>query len=108
MAGQDIAPAIVVQAKDQYGNVISGDMVTLAIESYPSGTLFSTFMATTDSSGNATFSGISLPTAGTYIAVATDGAVSSGNSSTFAVSPAAASTLVFAQQPSNVVVGARD
>ena len=106
VAGQDIAPAIVVQAKDQYGNVISGDMVTLAIESYPSGTLFSTFMVTTDSSGNATFSGISLPTAGTYIAVATDGAVSSGNSGTFAVSPAAASTLVFAQQPSNVIVGA--
>ncbi len=32
VAGQAIAPAIVVRAEDQYGNVISGDTVTLAVE----------------------------------------------------------------------------
>ena len=106
VASDSIAPAITVQAKDQYGNVISGDTVTLAIESYPSGSVSNTFIATTDSSGIAAFAGVSLATAGTYAAVATAGAVSTGSSSTFVVSPAAASKLVFSQQPSNVPAGA--
>ena len=105
VAGQAIAPAVVVQAQDQYGNVISGDTVTVAVENYPSGTLYSSFMATTDSNGNATFDNISLPTAGSYMLVATDGTVSTGNSTSFVVGPAAASMLVFAQQPSNVPAG---
>ncbi len=105
VAGQAIAPAVVVQAKDQYGNVISGDAVTLAVENYPSGTLYGSFMATTDGSGNATFDSISLPTAGSYMLVATDGTVSTGNSNSFVVSAAVAAMLVFAQQPSNVPAG---
>jgi hypothetical protein len=105
VAGQDIAPAIVVQATDQNGNVINGDTVALALENYPSGTVYSTFTATTDSNGDATFGDVSLPTAGTYTVVATDGTVSSGNSGSFTVSPAAASTLVFAQQPGNAPAG---
>ena len=100
-----MAPAIVVQTQDPYGNVISGDTVTLAVEKYPSGTVCSTYLATTDSSGNATFANVSLPVAGTYTVVATDGAVSSGNSSSVTVSPGAASMLVFAQQPSNATAG---
>ncbi len=105
VAGQTMAPAIVVQTQDPYGNVISGDTVTLAVEKYPSGTVCSTYLATTDSSGNATFANVSLPVAGTYTVVATDGAVSSGNSSSVTVSPGAASMLVFAQQPSNATAG---
>jgi hypothetical protein len=106
VAGQDVAPAIVVQAKDEEGNVISGDVVTLAIEGYQSGTVYATFIATTDSSGKTTFANVSLPTAGSYTVVATDGTLSNGSSSTFAVSAAVAAQLVFAQQPGNVSVGA--
>ncbi|MGO8747774.1 MAG: beta strand repeat-containing protein [Thermoguttaceae bacterium] len=105
VAGKAIAPAIVVQTQDQYGNAISGDTVTLAVENYPSGTVYSTYLATTDTSGNATFANISLPVAGTYTLAATDGAISSGSSSSFTVFPASASMLVFAQQPSNAPAG---
>ncbi len=62
-------------------------------------------MAATDSNGNATFANISVPTAGAYMVVASDGTVSSGNSSSFTVSPAAAAMLVFSQQPSNAPAG---
>jgi hypothetical protein len=101
-----MAPAVVVQATDQFSNVISGDTVTLSVENYPSGTVYSTFMATTDASGDATFTSVSLPTTGSYMVVATDGTVSSGNSNSFTVNPAAATTLVYTQQPSNAVAGA--
>ena len=43
------------------------------MENYPSGTVYSTFTATTDGNGNATFANVSLPMAGTYTVVATDG-----------------------------------
>ena len=104
VAGQDIGPAIVVCAKDQYGNAVPGDTVTLAVKS-ASGAISCSFQGTTDASGNATFAAISLPTAGTYTLVASDGAVSSGQSKGFTVSPAAASALMFATQPSNAPAG---
>jgi hypothetical protein len=105
VAGEVMAPAIVVQATDPYGNVVSGDTITLDVESYPSGAVYSSFTTTTDDNGDATFDGISVSTAGSYVFVATDATTSTGNSNSFVVSPAAASMLVFGQQPSNVATG---
>ncbi|MBS0265082.1 MAG: hypothetical protein JSS02_24335 [Planctomycetes bacterium] len=58
--------AFVVNAVDQYGNVVSGKSVTLSINSGPSGATISGASATTNSSGDATFSATKLSKTGTY------------------------------------------
>jgi NADH/NAD ratio-sensing transcriptional regulator Rex len=104
-AGVAFSPALVVDVEDAFGNVVTSDnsSVALAIQT-GTGTLAGTLTAPAVN-GVVTFTGVSLNTAGNYTLSATDTTddlnVTSG---TFAISPAAASTLVFAQQPTGAAV----
>ncbi len=107
-AGVADSPSIVVDVEDQFGNIVSTDSsnVTLAVASGPgsaSGTL-----TVAASGGVATFSNVKLDTAGNYTLTASDGALTTATSSSFTVSPAAASQVVYAVQPSNVTAGVAD
>ncbi len=93
-AGIFMSP-VVVQAVDQYGNLVPGASITLSI---PSGTLNGTLTATTSASGQATFSGLSDNIAGTYTLTAKSGSVSAASSS-FTIGAAAATTLSFTTPP---------
>src|SRR5205085_2316241 len=56
--------------------------------------------------GVATFSGLTVDLANTYTLTAADGALTNGTSASFTISPAAASKVVFTQQPSSANAGA--
>jgi uncharacterized repeat protein (TIGR03803 family) len=99
-AGVANSPSITVDVEDQFGNLVTTDSsdVTIAVNTGPgsaSGTL-----SVAASSGVATFDNVILVTAGNYTLTATDGSLSSANSSSFTVDPASASQVVFDQQPS--------
>ena len=107
-AGVADSPSITVEVEDPFGNIVTTDSsnVMLSVASGPgslSGTL--TMVA---SSGIATFSNVKFDTAGSYTLTASDGSLTSATSSSFAVSAAAASKLVYGQQPSNVMAGVAD
>jgi hypothetical protein len=71
------------------------------------GTLSGTATAVTNASGVATFAGLSIDKAGTGCTLTTTSSgLEAATSSAFAVSPAAASSVVFAQQPTSTVAGA--
>ncbi|HUY31916.1 MAG TPA: hypothetical protein VMV69_03985 [Pirellulales bacterium] len=104
-AGQTFS--IIVSEEDASNQVVSsaaGDTVTLAIASGPTGATLGGTLRATVSSGVATFNGLSLTTAGQYTLSATDtttAAIAAATSTTFVISPAAASQLVFTSQPAN-------
>jgi hypothetical protein len=102
VAGQSIG-TIHVDVEDQYGNLVTTDNSTVTLSS--SATLNGTTTATA-SGGVATFSGLSIDQAGSYTLMATDSSATTATSNLFAITPAAASQLVFAQQPTNTTVGA--
>lgn len=86
LAGQPIAPAVVVAVTDHKGQVKTSStaLITLALQS--GGTLFGT-KTIAAAGGVATFSDLVIDTGGTYRLVATDGSsVSSGTSNAFDVS----------------------
>ena len=107
-AGVADSPSIVVDVEDQFGNIVTTDSsnVTLAVGSGP-GSLSGT-LTVAASSGIATFSNVKLNTAGNYTLSASDGALTGATSSSFTVSPAAASKVVYGVQPSNVTAGVAD
>ena len=104
-AGVAITPSITVDVEDQFGNVVTSDSssVTLSIDTGP-GSIGGTDTVAA-SSGVATFSNVKLDTAGSYTLAAADGSLTTADSSSFTVSPAAASQVVFNQQPTNVTAG---
>ena len=104
-AGVAISPSITVDVEDQFGNVVTGDSsnVTLSINTGP-GSIGGTDTVAA-SSGVATFSNVKLDTAGSYTLAAADGSLTAADSSSFTVSPAAASQVVFNQEPTNVTAG---
>ena len=107
-AGVADSPSITVEVEDPFGNIVTSDSssVTLTVASGP-GTLTGT-LTVVASSGVATFSNVKFDTAGSYTLTASDGAVSGATSSSFTVSPAATSKLVYGQQPSNATAGVAD
>ena len=92
-AGAAISPAVTVKVEDAYGNVVTSDSstvtVTLSSGTFASGSSTATATA---SSGVATFSGLTIDTAGTYTLTATDGTLTGATSGSFTISPAAASS----------------
>jgi uncharacterized repeat protein (TIGR03803 family) len=98
-------PSFSVDVEDQYGNIIKTDdsTVTLSVKSGPG------LLGGTDSvaavNGVATFSNVTIDTAGTYSLNAVDGSDTSATSNAFTVSAAAAADLAFSQQPSTVTAG---
>jgi hypothetical protein len=105
-AGNTMAP-IVVDVEDPSGNLISSSnaTVTLSVASGP-GSLGGT-LSVAAVNGVATFNHLSIDTAGDYtINAAGSGALAPAESASFTVAPAAASQIVFTQQPTAVVAGA--
>ena len=96
------AGGIVVTVTDSANNPVTGDSVSLAVNTGP-GTLTVTSPQTTDASGNAAFTDAVLTVAGAYTLQAADGLLNASSNS-FVISPAAAQ-LVFTTQPSDVVQG---
>jgi hypothetical protein len=111
MAGNAISPAVTVDIEDQYGNVETSDgsAVSLGINTGPAGGVFtpSSVLSVDANSGQATFANLTLDTAGAYTLNASDVADGLANfpSSSFNVTPAAATKLVFIQEPTNTTAG---
>lgn len=98
-------PTLVVSVEDQYGNVVTTDNSNVAVALTGAGTLNGTkTLAAT--SGVATFSTLSLNTTGSYALNITDGTLNPATSSTFSITPAAASKVVYATGPSSTSAGA--
>jgi len=104
IAGNTINPAIVVMALNGTGSIVTDISLTLAIDTGPAFSLFGTPTEATNSVGLATFSDISLQTAGTYTLAATAG-YSGVQSASFTITPAPVSRLAFIQQPTAVISG---
>jgi hypothetical protein len=100
--------AITVDLEDPFGNIAANsDNVTIAVATGPSTTLNGT-LTVQASGGVASFSNLSLNVVGTYTLAATDTTDSNVigvTSGSFTVNPAAASQLVFVNQPITTITG---
>lgn len=108
-AGTVTTPAVQVAVEDAQGNTVTTatNSITLALGTNPgSGTLSGT-TTVAPVNGLATFSTVTLSTAGTgYTLVATATSLTSATSSVFDVSAGPAAKLVFTVQPSSTAAGA--
>ena len=102
VAGVALAPAVKVVAKDAFGNPVPGTSIGLSLDG--TGTLGGGAAVTTDSTGTATFTALSVDLVGAKTLTATSGLLTA-TSSAFTVSAAAPATLTFTSQPSTVVAG---
>jgi hypothetical protein len=103
-AGVAIAPPITVQLEDQFGNAVSTSGVSVTLAANGPGAVTAGATASTVN-GVATFNATAIQLAGTYTLTASSSGLTSANSSSFVISPAAASKLVYGQQPSNAIAG---
>ncbi|HET9707459.1 MAG TPA: hypothetical protein VFP39_04060, partial [Gemmatimonadales bacterium] len=110
-SGAGIAPAVAVSAQDALGNTdptFTGS-VTVAISggTGKAGASLGGTLTHAAVAGVATFSGLTVDSAGTaYTLTATGGSLSAGTSTTFDITAGAATQLVFGVQPSNAAAGA--
>jgi uncharacterized repeat protein (TIGR02543 family) len=94
VAGVSISPAVTIQLKDQFENDVTTSGMSISLEvSSGTDTLRGTKTLTTDLNGLATFSGLSIQLIGTKIIMATSSGITSATSSSFLISPAAASKI---------------
>src|SRR5205085_7543551 len=103
-AGSAISPAVQVTARDAAGNVSTSftGAITIALGSSPSGGTLSGTKTVSAVNGVATFSNLIITKAGTgYRLAATASGLTGATSSSFSVSAASASALVFTVEPSN-------
>jgi alpha-tubulin suppressor-like RCC1 family protein len=101
-AGVALTPAVAVAIQDAFGNSVPSatNAVTVGIGTNPNGGTLSGTKTVSAANGVATFPGLSINKAGSgYTLVASSGALTTGTSATFAITPAAAATLVFTVQP---------
>ncbi len=111
-AGSPIAPAVVVTAQDSSGNTASSfaNAITIAIthNTGTAGASLSGTLAKSATNGTASFTDLSVDSAGTgYTLSATaTGLVGGFASATFNIVPGVATRLVFTAQPSNATAGA--
>ncbi len=97
-----------VDVEDAYGNLVTTDSSSVTL-SLPTGLAGGTLGGTTTaraSGGVATFAGLSITRTGNYTLRASDQSLAAASSGAFTITPAAASKLVFAQQPSSATAGA--
>ena len=106
-AGQAIAPAVQVAVEDVFGNVVTSDTSTvmIAVATGPGGFIAGSTTNVAAVGGVATFNNLILGTAGNYTLTATDGALTSVTSASFAVSVAPASQLVYTRSVSTGTAG---
>ena len=110
-AGAAITPAVTVAVEDANGNVETTDnatTVSLAIGTNPAGGTLTGGSAVTVAKGIATFSGLSINTAGTGYTLTASSTPSrtAATSAAFNVTPGAPTKLGFVQGPSNTAAGA--
>ncbi len=96
---------VVVAVEDQYGNVVTGNSSNVTVALASGNATLSGTLTVAASSGVATFSTLSITKTGTYTLALTDGSLVGAVSGSFGITPAAASHLVFTQQPANSAVG---
>jgi hypothetical protein len=109
VAGVAIAPAVVIQALDGTNNIATGFTggITIAIGTNNGGGTLSGTSLVTATAGVATFSTLSIDKVGDgYTLSATAGGVTGATSDAFKITPAAATHLVFSQQPTSAIAGA--
>jgi uncharacterized repeat protein (TIGR01451 family) len=107
-AGSTIFPAVTVSVEDQYGNVETGDNdnMTLSLVNPPPGVVLNGTLTVTEVQGVATFSNLSIDTVGNYKLGAVEDTLNlNTTSSPFNISAAAASKLVFTEQPVSTSAG---
>ena len=93
---------LTVEAEDSSGNIESSfnGTVTVALENNPGGAMLGGTLSVTASDGVATFSGLTLTTAGSnYTLVVSSSGLSEAVTSSITVTPLAASEVGFTQQP---------
>ena len=96
-----ITPAMTVNVEDRFGNIVTSDTstITLSVHTGP-GDLTGTVSAAAVG-GVATFDNVVIDITGTYTLTASDGSLTSANSSSFVVgSSGVATQIVFLQTPS--------
>lgn len=107
-AGVNFPTQPTVEVQDVAGNIVtsySGN-VTLAIGTNPGGGTLSGTTTVAVSNGQATFTGLSIDKAGTgYTLLASSASLANGTSTSFAISPAAATVLAFVTTPGNTRAG---
>ncbi len=108
VAGSTVTPAVTVEVRDTFNNVITTDnstQITLAIGTNPgSGTLNGTVTQTVVN-GVATFANLSINQAGVgYTLTASTSGLPTATSSAFDITAAAAAAVIFVQQPTNTIV----
>lgn len=104
IAGASISPAVQVTAYDAGGNLATGysGSVTVAIGTNPDGGTLSGTTSVSAASGVASFSTLSINLATTgYTLNASASGLTGATSSSFTISPGAASQLAFTSQPTN-------
>jgi len=108
-AGSPITPALTVEIFDAFNNPETSDnadSVSMAIGTKAGGGTLTGTIPQTVSGGIATFSDLSINKTGTgYTLQASSGTLTGATSTTFNITPGAASQLVFGQQPSNTPAG---
>ncbi len=108
VAGQSIAPSIVIEVRTAGGvrAVGSTDSVTIAIASNPGGATPGGTRTVAAVNGIATFGTLTLDRVGAgYTLVASSGALTAATSTSFAVTAAAATALQFTVQPAGGIPG---
>ncbi len=108
VAGSSVAPAVVVEARDADGVVVSDFTggVTVSIETNPGGGTLAGTTTVTAVAGVATFSGLSINKSGTgYKLKASAGSLTTATSPAFNIIAGPASQLVFTAQPASGVAG---
>lgn len=101
VAGASISPSVAVTVETAGGTPVplAGRSVTVAITTPAGATLSGTKTATTNSSGVATFAGLSIDRAAAYTLTATSTGLTSDTSGGFTVSPAASAAFAFTTAP---------
>jgi hypothetical protein len=114
-AGSDFATQPVVEVRDAQGNVVTGSSATIALTAYTDSACTTTAATGTlnggsvaASSGVATFTSVDYSKAETIYLKASTGALTTDCSTAIAVSPSAASVLVYTTEPSTTATAATD
>ena len=102
-------PSFKVMVEDKFGNVVTSDSSTvkLAIANGPAGAKINGMLTQKAVKGIATFSGLSLNTAGIYKFNVTDGLLAAAMSQPITITPAAPAKLGIASQPTKAAVNGK-
>lgn len=105
IAGSALTPALVVQARDAFGNVASsftGNVSVAVLGTQPPALTGTAAVAAVN--GVATFSDLSIAVVGTYMLTVTSGTLTPDSSSNITINPATASQLALSAQPPDTAV----